>query len=257
MNLVSPHLPSLRYASWLGRAARLPLKFIPSEASLPILRGPLRGKLWIAGASVHGCWLGSYEIEKILLLKERVTSGSVVFDIGAQAGYHTLLAAGLVGPRGCVYAFEPQPRNIAYLQKHIAMHALTNVVVIDAAVADYEGTASFDCGSSCMAGHLSDDGSLSVKCLQLDQEVLSGRLPVPDFLKIDVEGAELKVLHGALRTICNRHPEIFLDTHEFLGGEFSSIHSQCCSYLAGLGYSVELIGPSNAEYAREVHAWVV
>jgi len=251
-----PYVSFLRYGSWFGRAVRLPLKFIPPETALPILRGPLRGTRWISGSSVHGCWLGRYEIEKGVLLKERVTSGSVVFDIGAQAGYHTLLAARLVEPGGRVYAFEPIPRNIDYLRKHIAMHALNNVEVIDAAVADFNGTALFDHGLSCMAGHLSKYGALRVRCLRLDQEVFSGQLPMPDFLKIDVEGAELKVLYGAQTILSQCHPEIFLDTHEFLGGECSSIHSQCCDFLTELGYRVELIGPSDTRYAREVHAWM-
>ena len=250
------HFFPLRYGSWFGRAARLPLKFIPPETAIPILGGPLRGTRWISGSSVHGCWLGRYEIEKGVLLTERVTSGSVVFDIGAQAGYHTLLAARLVEPGGTVYAFEPMPRNLDYLRKHIAMHALSNVEVIDAAVADYSGTALFDHGLSFMAGHLSEHGTLRVQCLRLDQQVFSGKLPMPDFLKIDVEGAELKVLRGAQTILSQCQPEIFLDTHEFLGGEFSSIHSQCCQFLTELGYRVELIGPSDGEYAREVHAWI-
>jgi len=148
------------------------------------------------------------------------------------------------------------PRNIDYLRKHIAMHALNNVEVIDAAVADFNGTALFDHGLSCMAGHLSKYGTLRVRCLRLDQEVFSGQLPIPDFLKIDVEGAELKVLRGAQTILSQCHPEIFLDTHEFPGGECSSIHSQCCEFLTELGYRVELIAPSDAQYAREVHAWL-
>jgi FkbM family methyltransferase len=244
------------YSTWFGRAVRLPLRLIPADTALPILRGLLSGKLWISGSSVHGCWLGCYETEKSAVLNERLKKGSVVFDIGAQAGYHTLLAARLVEPGGMVYAFEPMPRNIGYLRKHIAMHALSNVVVIEAAVADYNGTARFDYGFSCMAGHLSEDGALRVPCLRLDQEVFSGRLPMPDVLKIDVEGAELKFLNGARSIISQRHPEIVLDTHEFLGGEFSAIHAQCCQLLTELGYRLDLIGPPAPKFAREVHAWV-
>jgi hypothetical protein len=47
--------------SILGKALRFPLKLIPSSARVPIIQGPLRGKLWIVGSSNHGCWLGSYE----------------------------------------------------------------------------------------------------------------------------------------------------------------------------------------------------
>ena len=67
----------------LGKILRVPLHLIPKEMTVPILQGPLRGKLWIAGSSNHGCWLGSYEYEKQKVFIKRVKPGDVVFDIGA------------------------------------------------------------------------------------------------------------------------------------------------------------------------------
>jgi len=55
--------------------------------------------------------------------------------------------------------------------------------------------------------------------------------------------------------LSQRHPEIFLDTHDFLGAEFSSLHSKCCRFLAELGYRIELTGSPRPEYERDVHAW--
>ena len=129
--------------SWVGRLARLPLRAIPPEMKLPILQGRLRGKKWIAGSSVHGCWLGSYEYNKRQVFEKVVASGSVVFDIGANVGYYTLLAAVLVGPRGKVVAFEPVPDNLRYLKEHLRLNHIANVSVIEDAVSDDSGEIFF------------------------------------------------------------------------------------------------------------------
>src|SRR5689334_1113570 len=91
----------------LGRAARLPLRLIPSGARMPVLQGPLKGMRWTAGAHTHGCWLGSYELSKQQLFARTLKPGGVLYDIGANAGFYTLLGSRLLGPEGRVYAFEP------------------------------------------------------------------------------------------------------------------------------------------------------
>ena len=89
---MSPH-------SILGRIVLLPLRLIPREAVVPILRGRLRGKKWIAGSSNHGWWLGTYETRMRLLMERTIAEHSVVFDVGAHV-FYTLLASVLVGPEG-------------------------------------------------------------------------------------------------------------------------------------------------------------
>ncbi len=141
-------------------------------------------------------------------MKQHLHSGSVCFDIGAQAGYHTLYAATMVGPSGPVFAFEPVPKNIANIKEHIAMNRLANVSVVEAAVSDFDGISHFDCASSAVAGHLSAQGSLAVRTISLDHEIDSGALPEPDYIKIDAEGAELRILEGARNLLTRRHPTL-------------------------------------------------
>src|ERR671919_200683 len=93
-----------------GRLLRAPLNWIPSELSVPILQGALRGKKWVVGSSTHGCWLGSYEYAMRHLFERTVERGDIVYDVGAHVGFYTLLASVLVGPTGRVLAFEPLPR---------------------------------------------------------------------------------------------------------------------------------------------------
>jgi len=153
----------------VGKLLRSPLDLIPRNTVVPILQGSLKGRKWIVGSSNHGCWLGSYEYDKRLAFERVVGDGGVVFDIGAHVGFYTLLASVLVGPSGKVIAFEPVPRNVRYLQAHLRINHVSNVELIEAAVSDRMGVASFDESPGNSTGHLACGGSLRVKTVALDQ----------------------------------------------------------------------------------------
>ncbi|HUQ91359.1 MAG TPA: FkbM family methyltransferase [Bryobacteraceae bacterium] len=214
---------------------RLPLRLIPPETVVPILSGPLRGWKWIAGSSVARCWLGTYERQKLAKMAEILKAGDVVYDIGAQAGYHAMVAARCVGPTGSVYAFEPSPRNQAYIRRNLAINGVSRVELVEAAVCDAEGRVAFDAGAGFMAGHVSPSGGISVRCVSLDSWLDGGGVP-PNLIKIDVEGAELRVLQGAARMLSAHHPAIMLDTHDFLRGECLGLHEACVRFLRDAGY---------------------
>lgn len=217
----------------IGKALRYPLRFIPREMSMPIWQGRLKGKRWIVGAMEHGCWLGSFEYDKQRLLEKTITPGSIVFDLGAQAGFYTLLSSVLVGPQGKVFAFEPLPPNLVYLKKHLRLNNITNVTIIEAAVSDAPGIAAFEEGARSTQGHISPHGGLQVKTVSLDDLTSSGKIPYPDFMKVDVEGAEVQVLDGAASLLRRGHPTIFLETHG------PDLHRQCSEFLQSLGYRLE------------------
>jgi hypothetical protein len=145
-------------SSLLGKIIRLPLTLIPKNQSMPILQGRLKGKRWIAGSHIHGCWLGGYEQEKQELFSSIVKPGSiVVFDIGANVGFYSLLASVLTGPTGHLFAFEPLPRNLRFLRRHLQLNDLDNVTVIDAAVSRENGEVRFENGSPALSG-ISESG---------------------------------------------------------------------------------------------------
>lgn len=213
-----------------GRILRLPLRLIPRNLTMRICQGPLRGKKWIAGSSNHGCWLGSYEFDKQLLIAQTLEKGKVFFDIGANVGFYTLLASSLVGDTGRVFAFEPVPKNVVFLKKHLEMNHLRNATVFSAAVSERSGVAQFSEGPNNYMGRLADEGTLAVELVSLDELSAKGNLDRPDYIKIDVEGAELSVLRGARVLLADACPTIFLATHG------SEVHSECLSLLQSLGY---------------------
>ncbi len=231
--------------SRIGRLLRIPLKLIPPAAPMFVLQGPLRGYRWRAGASNHGCWLGSYEQEKQELFASTITPGSVVYDVGANVGFYTLLASELVGDSGRVIAFEPLPRNVELLRDHIHINNLSNVEVIDAAVADRMGSASFDDQRNPSMGQLSETGRMEVRTVALDDLVQGGTIPPPNFIKIDVEGAEEAVLKGSEGILAAHQPTIFLATH---GDE---VKAHCLQYLAHRAYTLQSIGSNDMVAADE------
>jgi FkbM family methyltransferase len=221
----------------VGRAVRLPLRLLPSGMVVPILRGPLAGKRWTVGAGTHGCWLGTYEYSTQRRFAAAARSATVVFDVGANVGFYTLLAAVAMGPSGRVVAFEPLPRNLAHLRAHVRLNALPNVEVRACAVADASGTAAFLEGPNPSMGALADGGEVQVMVVAIDELTAAGSLPNPDLMKIDVEGAEARVLDGAAATIARARPLIFLSTH----GE--ELHAHCARWLSARGYAVDALGP--------------
>jgi FkbM family methyltransferase len=225
-------LSVLRSDRPLGRLVRSPLRLLPKNLVVPILQGPLRGRRWIVGASVHGCWLGWYERPKQLAFAAAVRPGAVVYDIGANVGFYTLLSSILAGPQGRVYAFEPVPRNAALLRRHVVLNDLRNVDVLELAVGERAGRAMFDDTLGHSQGRLDDTGRLPVSVVALDAMEAAGVLRPPDVLKIDVEGAKGAVLKGSRRLLETCHPTVFLATHG------PAQHEECLATLRGLGYRV-------------------
>lgn len=233
----------------LGKILRFPLRFIPPDLTVYILQGKLRGKKWIFGAGVHSYWLGCYEYKTQIMFSNLVNQGAVVYDVGANVGFYTLLASVLVGPGGRVFAFEPLPRNINYLKKHLQINKSENVMIIEAAVSDTDGFALFEGCIDNASGHLSAKGALEVKVVSLDNLVLKDGFPPPEYIKIDAEGKEFSVLSGAKRIIADYSPVIF-----FSNPGDADLHRQSCAFLKSFGYDLHSVWGEDINGASEILA---
>jgi FkbM family methyltransferase len=236
--IVRVNFSAIPAGSWIGFLLRLPLRVVPSRAVVPVLQGPLRGKKWVAGSSDHGCWLGSYELPKQRLFAAHLHPGDVVFDIGAHVGFYSLLAAEHVGRKGKVVAFEPLPANVQHLRRHVELNGYGNIGIIEAAVSDVEGQAVFAAGASTTQGSLSNSGTLEVRTVTIDSLARSGRIPLPNLMKLDVEGAEAAALRGATHVLRSAAPLIFLATHG------SAVRDECHGLLRDLDYDIAPISDS-------------
>jgi FkbM family methyltransferase len=199
-----------------------------------------KGSRWIAGSSVHGCWLGHYEIEKQSVIRRMVKPGMRVFDVGANAGFHTLAFARLVGEGGHVWAFEPLESNLVSLRQHIALNGIANVTVVPAAVAERAGVARFATGAGNSMGHLAAGGNCDVPTMSLDEFCVQAGIACPDLIKFDIEGGEGLALRGAARTLAQGKTAILLALH---GREQEKA---CLPLLRAAGYALQYLDGERA-----------
>ena len=223
-----------------GSLLRLPLRLLSPTMTVRIIYGALHGKKWIVGSAIHRCWLGLYEHAKQRLIVREVRENTVFWDVGANVGFYTLLASMLVGS-GKVFAFEPVPRNLSYLKKHLALNEVVNAEVLPLAISDKNGSSSFETEDSGFMGRLSDQGRLLVSTATLDGLVDEGKVLPPDYVKIDIEGAELFALRGARQTFQRFHPTLFLATHG------RQVERECCELLESWGYEWQCIQGASGE----------
>jgi len=181
-----------------------------------------------------------------LAFASRISQGAVIYDVGANVGFYTFLAAAKAGKVGTVYAFEPLAENLSFLWQHIRLNQLCNVAVYPAAVSDVAGKLRFSRGGSRYSGHLNDQGEIEVAAVTLDQFVFEEGNPPPSLIKIDVEGDEGRVLRGTRRLLCTTHPVIFLATHG------KQVHQECCDLLTSAGYRLEGITGEPADGTDEL-----
>ena len=239
---------TLQSRTLAGKIIRAPLRLLPPGLTVPVLQGPLKGKKWIVGSHVHGCWLGSYEVEIQLRLLQQVRPGNIFYDIGANVGFYSLLAA-LVCDPGQVCAFEPVPANLAYLRKHLELNHLTNVHVFPMAISDTTGMGSFYLSKTRATGRLEADGNVRVQISSLDALIQRKNLPPPDCIKMDIEGAEFRALLGAKECFARHHPKLFLATHG------ATVHADCCRLLSDWQYKYESTSKQPEDDGSGLFAW--
>jgi FkbM family methyltransferase len=234
---------AVRPESLAGKIVRLPFRALPQDLVMPVLQGPLRGMKWIVGAHLHGCWLGSYECTMQRRMARELKPGSVFYDVGANVGLYTLLAATRVAP-GRVYAMEPLPANVGYLRKHLALNGMRNVDVLELAISDQAGTAHFEAEETRAMGRIGTRGSVVVQTSTLDGLLQEGRIAPPDFIKMDIEGAEYLALQGARACFARYQPKLFLATHG------RHIHDGCCELLKSWGYEYQYTSRESEDRAE-------
>src|ERR1017187_2146423 len=161
-----------------------------------ILLGPARGCAF-EGADL-AYQLGIYEIHVQRALARVLNKGSVLYDVGANMGFFTLLGAKLVGDAGRVIAFEPSSDNCRALRALCDSNDVRNVEMFSEAVSVTDGEAYFAASASHAQGHLSagrEAESVKVRTVSLDS--FANNHVAPQVVLMYIEGAEFEALRGA------------------------------------------------------------
>ncbi len=173
-------------------------------------------------------------------IARRVASASVFADVGAHLGYFSCIAAAL-DARLRVFAFEMNEQLIPLIAANAAENELGNLTIVNAAVTDSPGVARYDATSLSPAlsvgGHGVESSRLgSVEAVTLD--AFYEDRSSPDLIKIDVEGAEMRVLQGAQAIVSTQRPTMFVEIHANRIGMFGSSADDVVAFLRDHGYSL-------------------
>jgi FkbM family methyltransferase len=190
-------------------------------------------------------------------------AGLVVYDVGAFHGILTLFFASYSSQ---VIAYEPNSANHTRLLENIRLNKLVNVTVRKLGVGAQPGTGTLRYDPAMAGGGTLNPNapaavSQQVEITTLDQDIAGG-LPVPDLIKIDIEGWELEALKGAHQTLTAGHPALFLEMHGETMTEKRRKASEIVAFLRGAGYerilhieSGAVMTPQNEAIAAEGHLY--
>jgi FkbM family methyltransferase len=223
----------LRFASPLSFLRRLPvLGNCFSRLGERIVPRDTRTWAQVENGPAAGIWLhlnprtgldtlrGAGEPEVQDALRSYLRSGMTFYDLGANIGFFSLMAARRVGEQGRVVAFEADPEMAARLREHIARNKFDWVTVEEKAVWSEASTVLFERVDPARSpdrglGHVANAASgntIKVEAVSLDEFARTSATS-PDFIKCDVEGAEVEVFRGAQRLLAEKRPGILCEIH--------------------------------------------
>lgn len=192
------------------------------------------------------CFTGRYEPQDTALMQTLLGPGMTFVDVGANWGYYTLLAASLVGGRGRVISFEPDPRLFPVLMENIKYNGLMQVTALQIAAADKAGRALLagydekdaNRGLSRLVDTAkSNEGNFSVEAQTIDAVLDELEVERVDLLKMDIEGAEELALRGMLEGLARRRfRRILLELHPSILAERGRTVQDVMGLLSEAGY---------------------
>lgn len=234
----------VRHLPFVYDLYRLVMGFLyRDDTVVTIRRGPVAGYKW-RHYRVYQPWMamGMYEPHVAHLIHDELKPGDVFYDIGANAGYFTLVAAKAVGSQGWVVAFDPVPQNARTIQEQIDLNDLGTCCKVEPlAISDRCGEAGFIVTERNANAHLAQvhpthfrsRGGQRIEVTSTTLDAYVKHHPHPTLVKMDVEGAEVIALQGACELLHSaKAPRLLVSTH---GAE---LEQQVKDILRSAGYSI-------------------
>jgi FkbM family methyltransferase len=231
----------MRYVAMANRV-RMVAPWVPTPLRLSF------GCWWFAEHSALDRELiyDGFEIAEAAFVARFLRPGMTVLDVGAHHGLYTLLASKCVGRDGRVIAFEPSSRERRRLETHLRWNRCSNVDVQSCALGDRAGEADLYlvegahdwCNSLRAPDVEARTSKVRVEVRRLDDVLEGMSWPRVDFIKLDVEGAELSFLHGAQRMLRGDvRPAILVEVQDVRTAPWGYAAREIVRLLADAGYS--------------------
>lgn len=222
-------------------------KVLLSNFYVTIKAGPLKGRKWVWISGRKYIW-GREEPYKTEAFLNHFKKGEIFFDIGAHIGHFSAIASVINDGAGKIFAFEPRPMNIGFFKKHMEKNHFSDVKLFEVAVGEVDQTVRFDSNRGSATGRIDPDGNLEVKQVSIGRMVKEKSLPVPTFIKIDVEGGEICVLKGLEDVIANARPKMVVATHN------EECHLFVLNFLKKYNYNFTILNPGAVKGDTEIIA---
>lgn len=218
---------------------------------------------------------GSFEKSEVKFVQRSLKPGDIFLDVGANAGFYTIIAAKQVGETGHVYAFEPSPRELKLLRHNLQINKLGNVTIVERAVSNAEERTQFAISQDgAMNSLLKTEHHLqkiqdwqTIESTTLDSFVREFNVASINFIKVDVEGAEKLVFEGASRILSSKNKIIVLfeasDSNIVsFGSSAKEMISELLSqglllyYLDQSGKPIEILSKNDARFGKKIYNFV-
>ena len=177
---------------------------------------------WWASSNWEAAFYVSHEKNILEKLVKIIQPGWVIYDIGANIGFHAMQFSLKTGNKGRVYCFEPNPLMVYFMQVNFSKNKLKNTEIIPLAITDMEKKIDFRINPGNSLVSLGNDSkqfssktgmSIAVQGMNLDEIIIAYKLRVPDLIKLDIEGAEGQALTGMKNTLSIHQPLLLLEVH--------------------------------------------
>jgi FkbM family methyltransferase len=183
-----------------------------------------------------------FETTSIDLLKTFVKPGAFVIDVGANIGFFTLNFANWVSKGGKVLAFEPEKINYERLKKNIRRNKVSeSVKAYNMAVSEGFGEALLEINPLHPGDHKLGEEGIPVKVTSIDYFLNEHKWTEVSLIKIDVQGAEAKVISGAVKTLKKYKPALFIEVDDSNLQNYGSSAKALLQFCELFGYVVHLL----------------
>lgn len=195
----------------------------------------------------------SYEEEELSMQFQLIEDNDVVFDIGGNYGWYSIHVAKKF-PKNKVFSFEPVPKTYSILKENIELNQASNIQPINIGLSNKKGEFVFYCDPELTVNASLNNVKESINVVEvvckvdcLDQFVTDNKIDKLDFIKCDIEGAELFALLGAKESLKKFKPKLFVEMLRKWSLKFDYHPNDIIEFLRELGYKCFTINNDSLE----------